>query len=320
MVHEYPWLENVWRGLQASMAAQRLPGAVLLQSDADLGVEVLVDAFAAALLCKTYPDQACGFCHSCDLVKSNNHPDLHRILPEKEGKAIGVEQIRHCNRLTQESSQLGGYRLFIIEPAEAMNESASNALLKTLEESGEQCLFLLVNRDKKRLLPTIVSRCQQWTVTTPDLNAAVEWLRQQGVKDVAKDLLKLSHYSPLQAKAMAQAGGVAEYQKLEALFLSVLTQPWGDITELVSLIQTSSQRNLTWLWYLLSDAQKAAFRLDSQDLLFGSQTLSHYPLIRLHSAMESLTQLMQQLRTFPGLNEELLITNWIIEIREALCL
>ncbi|MCV5746812.1 hypothetical protein OFN42_42035, partial [Escherichia coli] len=77
-----------------------------------LAVEKLVEFFSHALLCQNYSSEACGFCHSCQLTKSQSHPDLHWIRPEKEGKAITVDQIRACNRLAHESSQLNGYRLF----------------------------------------------------------------------------------------------------------------------------------------------------------------------------------------------------------------
>lgn len=318
MTH-YPWLASTWQGLQSAMSAQRLPGAILLQSDVELGVDELIEKFSAALLCKTYPDEGCGFCHSCELLKSQNHPDLHFIRAEKEGKAITVEQIRQCNRQAQESSQMGGYRLFVIEPAEAMNESASNALLKTLEEPSGSCLFLLICHDKKRLLPTIISRCQQWSITPPEVSLSMQWLQQQGVS-VNESFLKLAHYSPVTAMHMAKESEFQHYEKLERQFVDFLIQADSDYVSLCQTIQAATLRNLSWLWLLLSDAQKVHFGLQNEETLQGSHALGQLPLSGLQTSMVKLNQLNQQLHQFSGLNEELMIINWLIETREALCL
>lgn len=318
MTH-YPWLTSTWQGLQSAMASQRLPGAILLQSQVELGVEQVVEQFSAALLCKTYPDDACGFCHSCELLKSQNHPDLHVIRAEKEGKAITVEQIRQCNRQAQESSQMGGYRLFVIESAEAMNESASNALLKTLEEPAGNCLFLLICRDKQRLLPTIISRCQQWVIPTPGIALSMQWLQQQGIS-LNESFLKLAHYSPVTALCMEKEAQFLHYQQLETQFVAFLTQPEADFVTLSDTIRVATGRNLSWLWLLLSDAQKVHFGLESNEILQGSRVLAQLPLAALQAMMTKLNDLNQQLHQFSGLNEELMVMNWLIETRETLCL
>ena len=49
--------------------------------------------------------------------------------------------------------------IVIIEDMERMNESAANALLKTLEEPNTG-LFILITQRPEKLLPTIRSRCQ----------------------------------------------------------------------------------------------------------------------------------------------------------------
>ncbi|MCZ6404791.1 DNA polymerase III subunit delta', partial [Vibrio parahaemolyticus] len=123
MFNDSPWLKPVWDNLKVGLDSNRIPGALLLQSEPGLGAEQLVESLSHALLCQNYSSEACGFCHSCQLVQSQSHPDLHWIKPEKEGKSITVDQIRASNRLAHESSQLNGYRVFVIEPADMMNES-----------------------------------------------------------------------------------------------------------------------------------------------------------------------------------------------------
>ena len=54
----------------------------------------------------------------------------------------------------------GGWRVVIVDPADDMNRSAANAILKNLEEPPRKTLFLLVARSRGALLPTILSRCR----------------------------------------------------------------------------------------------------------------------------------------------------------------
>lgn len=81
-----------------------------------------------------------------------------RPSEDKTTNIISVEQLREFleftnNRETKE-------RYFIITPADAMNESAQNAFLKTFEEPKPHCHFVLLTEQPNSLLPTIRSRAQ----------------------------------------------------------------------------------------------------------------------------------------------------------------
>ncbi|MET2955325.1 DNA polymerase III subunit delta' [Vibrio harveyi] len=319
MLNDFPWLQPVWDNLKISLDSERVPGALLLQSEKGLAVEKLVELFSHSLLCQNYTSEACGFCHSCQLTQSNSHPDLHWVKPEKEGKSITVDQIRACNRLAHESSQLNGYRVFIIEPAEAMNESASNALLKTLEEPGQKCLFLLVTQNHERLLPTIQSRCQQWVVATPSTEQAMSWMSEQGASQVPPYALKLNMGSPINTLETAKSGELVEYQAFERCLIETLSSPLSDVFQCATLIAKNPDKALDWAWYLLTDAQKAQFGVTEVDLLPGAAQFQPGRYNGLYQAAQKLLELKAQRQTFPGLNLELLSMNWLIESREALC-
>jgi DNA polymerase-3 subunit delta' len=108
------------------------------------------------------------------LFSADQHPDFQRIYrglhkhhPDRSvrssrGLFIGVDVIRHFlldpANLTPNVSPR---RVFLIEQAERMNESAQNALLKTLEEPPGRTNLILVTTSAERLLPTIRSRCQR---------------------------------------------------------------------------------------------------------------------------------------------------------------
>lgn len=69
---------------------------------------------------------------------------------------ITVEQIRDFLALT--NSRETYERFFVIAPADAMNEAAQNAFLKTFEEPKAHCHFVLLTEQPNLLLPTIRSR------------------------------------------------------------------------------------------------------------------------------------------------------------------
>ena len=102
---------------------------------------------------------------SCSVfvVPTDTKLDLKHALylrPEDEKKTplISVEQIREFITLTNSREQSD--RFFVITPADAMNEAAQNAFLKTFEEPREFCHFVLLTEQPKLLLPTILSRAQ----------------------------------------------------------------------------------------------------------------------------------------------------------------
>ena len=104
--------------------------------------------------------------HIYRLVAQGAHPSLlHLTRPfvEKDKKfktVITVEEIRRVSRFLSLTAPDGGYRIVLVDPADDMNNSAANALLKNLEEPPPRTLFILVAQSLGRILPTIRSRCQ----------------------------------------------------------------------------------------------------------------------------------------------------------------
>jgi DNA polymerase-3 subunit delta' len=129
---------------------------------------------------------ACGACRSCLLVAAGSHPDLVRVLLEvrDDGKTrseLTVDQLRALGHRLSLSSQFGGMQIAIIDPADAMNASAANALLKTLEEPATATVIVLVADDSSRLPATIRSRCQRIDIPLPTHAQALGWLSGKSI-------------------------------------------------------------------------------------------------------------------------------------------
>lgn len=96
------------------------------------------------------------------------NPDLISIKPEIEINKgitkkldIKIEAIRDLLHKLSLTSTGGKHKVVIIDDADRLNRTAQNALLKTLEEPNEKVILILVCQDEKKLLPTIISRCQK---------------------------------------------------------------------------------------------------------------------------------------------------------------
>ena len=76
-------------------------------------------------------------------------------------KNISIDDIRELGRKFYLSSANNSYKVCIVDTTEDLNISASNSLLKMLEEPPKNTLFILVSNNKQSILPTILSRCQK---------------------------------------------------------------------------------------------------------------------------------------------------------------
>lgn len=89
-----------------------------------------------------------------------------RILrPQMKSRRIGVNEIRDLEHTLHLSAPSGESKIGVIVDADRMNEQAANAFLKTLEEPPDKTLLLLLTSQPQRLLPTILSRCVNVTLT-----------------------------------------------------------------------------------------------------------------------------------------------------------
>jgi DNA polymerase-3 subunit delta' len=92
------------------------------------------------------------------LRRKSTNP-YHQIQIPKANE-IRINSIREMRRDASLSAFAAGWKVFLLLGADRMNDEASNALLKTLEEPTPRTVVILTTSKRERLLPTIVSRCQ----------------------------------------------------------------------------------------------------------------------------------------------------------------
>jgi DNA polymerase III subunit delta' len=114
----------------------------------------------------------------------------------------------------------GGWRIVIVDGADAMNRNAANALLKILEEPPRRALLLLVAHSPGRLLPTIRSRCRQMKLSPLSQINVRSLLARYCPKlddEAAAAIADLAEGSIGRALELAASGGVELYRTIVAM-------------------------------------------------------------------------------------------------------
>ncbi|WP_334132711.1 DNA polymerase III subunit delta' [Silanimonas lenta] len=212
-----PWQQQRLDAALAAWRAGRLGHAQLLCGPEAIGKRAVAEALTARLLCEAAPAlPACGECRSCRLLAAGSHPDFRLVTFEvnentdKLRRELVVEQVRALSGSMQMTAQRGGAQVVLIDPADALNTAAANALLKTLEEPAPNRFLLLLSAEPQRLPATIRSRCQRLEFALPPRAEALAWLEAGGHAPArAAEALEAAAGHPGLADAWLRGGGLA---------------------------------------------------------------------------------------------------------------
>ena len=198
--------------LASAYRTGRLPHALLLTGPSGIGKTTLAFRLAFHLLSFARPDEAPEELIATDAgsplfrsIAQGAHPGvLYLTRPANERTkgfktVITVDEIRRLSRFLSMTAPDGGYRIVIVDPADDLNISAANALLKSLEEPPPRTVFVLVAHSPGALLPTIRSRCQIVRLQPLRGDETLEVLRTLG--------LAVPPSSEAQAALAGRAGG-----------------------------------------------------------------------------------------------------------------
>ena len=227
---------------------------------------------ARAMNCEGAGEKPCNVCPSCLQFLSGNSPRLMTIAPEKN--TIRVEQIRAMIDQIYIRPDSGRVCV-IIDDAHLMNESAQNALLKTLEETPEYAAFFLITDKPSSLLPTIRSRCAVMRFAPLSDAEVEEALVSMGTDRVcARDAAENAGGSIGRALQQAEDDGYKALKKRALDALAAVRKP-SDAASAYMKIEKDKDASRRIL-EIYENAAQALLRAQS-----GMETLSDEALIRM---------------------------------------
>jgi len=97
---------------------------------------------------------------------------VHVVEAQSKSRAIVVDQIRALEHVIHQRAGQGLHKIGVIVEADRMNQQATNAFLKTLEEPPPDSLLLLLTGSPSQLLETVLSRCLKIALAEPEAEAA----------------------------------------------------------------------------------------------------------------------------------------------------
>ena len=133
---------------------------------------------------------------SFKLILNQTHPNFHLIDLLDEKKIIEISQIRNMINYANKSAFNNKERIVLIDNAENLNLSSSNALLKIIEEPNDNVFFILIFDNNRKIIETIRSRCLKFNLfLTFDecLDTTNKIIGNNIYKIVNKDLI--NHYT-----------------------------------------------------------------------------------------------------------------------------
>jgi DNA polymerase-3 subunit delta' len=180
---------TVLKMLKNSLVKNRVAHAYLLEGIRGTGKREIALLLTKALFCEAIIDQfkPCEECSNCRRINHGNHPDVHIVEPE--GLSIKVDQIRHLQVEFSKKGLESLKKVYLLIHADKMSGSASNSLLKFLEEPNPGTVAFLLTEQPQKILPTILSRCQILTFHPLSPQIMIKQLVENGVEAQKAPLL-----------------------------------------------------------------------------------------------------------------------------------
>ena len=175
--------QHIVATLQNAIKNNKLAHAYLFCGPRGTGKTSVAKLLAKTINCTSDGNRPCGKCANCIDIQESTHPDVIELDAATNN---GVDEVRELIDKVKYAPMQGKYKVYIIDEVHMMTASAFNALLKTLEEPPEYCIFILATTEPHKVLPTIVSRCQRFDfnkVPTPLIKERLSYIAEkEGIK------------------------------------------------------------------------------------------------------------------------------------------
>jgi len=152
--------EPATQTLLNALSSGRISHAYLFCGPRGTGKTSTARILAKAVNCLTSGHgEPCNTCSMCQAITEGRALDVIEI---DAASNTGVDDIRSLREKVNYAPNQARYKVYIIDEVHMLSTSASNALLKTLEEPPSHVIFILATTESHKILPTVLSRCQRF--------------------------------------------------------------------------------------------------------------------------------------------------------------
>ncbi|MCF0222113.1 MAG: AAA family ATPase [Fibrobacter sp.] len=335
--------------LMSALRENRFPQSILIDGPAGIGKKALAMELAKALQCSDPNNRPCGHCFGCRMAMDSGDTNSWVVpLDTKEAHARSADEVsagstaktvEDFKKSYIEEIQKNPYRVdifgasafisvdlirsmtgsfamkgdrvrvVIIAEADRMNEAASNAFLKTLEDVPPNTYFILTTSSREKMLQTIRSRCLALHLLPLTDDEVRSETRKVGGEDfdeesLTDDVIGLAVGSPGKALYYAQNG--APWCKLASDF--VIKSLQQEYTDLFLTLKESSleeayeaNRFLEVLSFLIADLLRsmagAPLRLPQTTLDVGLERFPRVDATALELALVTVQETMSRIES-----------------------
>ncbi|WHY86382.1 DNA polymerase III subunit delta' [Neobacillus novalis] len=331
MVKTWDQLEElqpaVLRMVKNSLVKNRVAHAYLFEGMKGTGKKEIGLLFTKALFCESLIDgyKPCETCHNCRRINSGNHPDIHIVEPD--GLSIKVDQIRNLQAEFSKKGVESLKKVYLISGADKMSVSASNSLLKFLEEPSAETAAFLLTEQPQQMLPTILSRCQILTFQPLPPQVMIKQLVENGVNPGKAPLLAELTNNLDEALQLNVDEWFAQAQKIVLKLYEVLEK--NSLEAMVTLqlewfqhFKEKEQLHRGLELFLLIFKDLLYIQLDKQEQIVfkaDSERLTQYALKtsgrRLSNQMSAILEAKRKLEK--NMNPQLMMEQLVLKLQEG---
>ena len=249
--------EQVTKTLQNALSGGHVSHAYLFCGPRGTGKTSTGRILAKAVNCLTNEGKG-EPCNTCDMCQAITEGRALDVIEIDAASNTGVDSIRDLRERVNYAPNEARYKVYIIDEVHMLSTSASNALLKTLEEPPPHVIFVLATTEVHKVLPTIMSRCQRFDFRRISQADVVTKLTQIGKKETIK-----IEPEALQLIARATTGSLRDAENL----LEQLTTYYG---QKVTLPQVQTILGITGDWR----AKEVVKHIVNNDVTAGISTIN----------------------------------------------
>lgn len=169
--------EHIVKTVTNALLRDTVSHSYLFSGPRGSGKTTIARLLAKSLNCKDRKKEEfepCNKCLSCKEIMENRSMDMIEI---DAASNRGIDEMRELRDGIKFSPLKEKYKVFIIDEAHQLTKEAVNALLKTLEEPPKHAVFILATTELRKMIPTIISRCQKFDFRKLTLNELIKRLQ-----------------------------------------------------------------------------------------------------------------------------------------------